>query len=321
MAIVSNNKKGNKYHSEKTGRFVSSGNADEKMFFQEISANFESLDDFFDTLIEEEPSLKDSSTVEEAEKNANELFGGKQVCVFDKNHLFYAKTITKSLYEVSKDFPEAIKEINKISNDFEFQKNYFKSNEYLSRCITGLIEKLKKEPKYANLSYEVIKTFAGINVASSLSSLQKYSRKSSWFSETKYKTTTVGGITMGITNDVFFNGCAPVDMVKNIGKSSYREIHTDKTANGLEYVSKHELGHIMHNFVSKYMSVDENNELKKMLFEAKKSGEITEYAKTNESEFVAEAFADYYCSPENATKTNKKVYDYIKNLYNKYMGK
>lgn len=98
----------------------------------------------------------------------------------------------------------------------------------------------------------------------------------------------------------------------------------NKTA--LQAVASHELGHALTDEVATKMKGVKGDKAEAILKEAKKrgkfkgttadmAGKISEYAKYNPKECIAEAFADVYC---NGTKAHKES-QAIVNVMNKYL--
>lgn len=87
----------------------------------------------------------------------------------------------------------------------------------------------------------------------------------------------------------------------------------------------HELGHHCLFSLSRLMNQQEFEEFWKLtdpksLAKEWLNGEVSEYARKNRHETVAEAFADHYARGDNATKYNKKLFNFIKGVYDRVFG-
>ena len=88
-------------------------------------------------------------------------------------------------------------------------------------------------------------------------------------------------------------------------------------------IATHELGHCCLYRLGKFMSDQEWQDFWQLTDHARKlyrKGEISEYAKTDRHEQVAEAFSDWYCRGDNATTHNKKLVKFLKGVYNRVYG-
>lgn len=87
--------------------------------------------------------------------------------------------------------------------------------------------------------------------------------------------------------------------------------------------STHELGHHCLNQLWILLDDNERQQLTKVLGNPHlllALGEISGYATTNKEEEIAEAFSDYFCRGDGATRTNKNIYKFFKGVYDRVFG-
>lgn len=284
------------------------------------------------------------TSLEDAMSQGNSILGSKSVFYKDID-LEMANQLNEALLVVIKDFPEIFQDRALLGYgnyfDYDFGGDEKKAEEEMCR-------KLLNQPQWRK-----VLASCGYSLEDVLSDFISNLDLSSWLQKKKKLEKDIGGFNaymaykiVGRSIHYYANGEAKDTAIRGgalIPQSAIKINQDYKTAESLDRVYRasflfsnlhlsygdksgayaiatHELGHSILYRLGRFMSDDEWNafwnltEHPRILFN---SGEISRYAATNRHEQVAEAIADWYCRGENATRHNKEVFKFLKEVYDR----
>lgn len=337
MATKSNNTIGNPYHAD-NGQFTSpddnissnkkislKANVDLSNISQVLQNNNNSAVGLVDT----KTPLTLPISVQDAEMQGNRILGSKNVVGYaDDTDLKVAHSFNQGLQDVCRDFSKVFDNEQLYLYGTE-NKRIFGDKQQARQDEQKLIQDILSRPIYVQKLKDL-----GLDVSVIMDTMT-YSlhKKKKDFGEDPEK--GCGGFTsmtdyddkkhvLNTYNVIKFNTHYSRDLQKweKYPKIAIQNGHFlpigDK--NGAYMVAVHELGHHVFEKLVDLMSKDEKDTLRQLV-DAKninhlyKTKEISGYAMTSRHEHIAECFANVYCLGDKATTHNKKIFNFLKNVY------
>lgn len=294
------------------------------------------------------------TSIEDAQAQGNKILGATSVFYTEDTDLALAHEMNKALQMVVRDFPECFAEqqllgygntYNKIlPTDPDIKTEKIKKRER----EVAIVKKVLARPEWQQVLADI-----GYSEEDILNDLTKdmhnNEKKNLNFdplgSNIGGQAFNVGKLLIG--NDSMFqrfargvtNELNPLSIVR-INKNfhtieEWNRVISFSVATGFHlpygdsnYIisnNTHELGHHCFFSLSRMMNQQEFDEFWKLTDshfarQLYHKGEISDYATKNRHEHVAECFADHYCRGDNASPHNKKLFNFLKGVYNRVFG-
>lgn len=349
--MKSNNTTGNPYHDEE-GKFTTKNENGQKVdsstkFTFKSGVDLKSALQNFQTqkqaqtpttIVQDYATpLTMPTTLQEAEQQGARLVGSSNVVGYEVDtDVRVAHEFNKALQDVIKDFPELFKDDQLYAYGTRIIRPVQMDKATSIATDKAGIDKILSTPVYVSKMADLQLDKDSI-IRIMTSTINKIRKQF----EQKGTDKGVGGFTamhdldqrrhvLSVHNMIKLNKFYSRDIAKweKYPKSAVATRHFlpigDK--NGAYMVGTHELGHHVFEKIVSLCSKEEVDNINQIIdrHNVKKlyaQGEISGYATTSRHEHVAEAFANVYCMGNQATSHNKKLYNYIKTIYNRLYGK
>ncbi len=290
------------------------------------------------------------TSLEDAMNQGNRILGSKSI--FYKNmDLDLANTYNQALFYVVKDFPELFQDKTLVGYgdyyDYDFGDDVRKTEIEMCKKVLNRPEWQETLNRYGYSLDDVLSDFTyNMHNTSKRERMRSISFNSGgesiWLSYKATPTPEHFNLTRRgwVPKDsaIHYASLVPHSIIKF--NKNYR--NNDQINNDWRYsvatnyhfpsdgkpmalqMATHELGHFVLYRLGQFMSDDEWKNFWNLTDHSRQlynSGQISGYAKTNRHEQVAEAFGDWYCRGNNATVHNKKLFNFLKDIYNRIYGR
>ena len=272
------------------------------------------------------------TSVEDAMAQGNKILGSSVIVSYRQDtNLEQAFELNKGLKAVVSEFPKLFEDKRLLSygsniNDRVRNISYEESK--------SIIRNMFNKPEYDEARQTLQQGGLDLTFLSKMFAMNFFAREVTEGHDFK-KDKNCGGATTALGNKaarspdtIEFN---PNHMRNDLAKS--KQVHDECVQNNHFFpcgdktptfaTSTHELGHHCYNQLFVMLNNNDKQQLQKMLGNSwllLASNEISGYASTSKEEQIAEAFCDYFCRGDGATRTNKNIYKFFKGVYDRVFG-